>query len=130
MSQNRSPASANDRLAVLVVDDEPELLKTMREVLAAEMDIDTATSAAEAEMLMAVRSYAVVICDHLMPGESGLDFLVRMRELHPQTKRILITGYLNPELLSRSIAVGGLSDCLIKPMSNAEVVNAVRAAVL
>ena len=113
---------------VLLVDDEPQLLGAMREGLGAEFAVETAGSAAEAEMLLGARRFAIVVCDHVMPGETGLDFLVRMRELHPRTKRILLTGYMNPELLSRSIAIAELSACLIKPVKAAELAAAVRQA--
>jgi len=51
-----------------------------------------------------------------------------MRERHPRTKRILLTGYMNPELLSRSIAIAELSACLIKPVKAVELAAAVRQA--
>ena len=98
------PASSlpAERTLVLVVDDEPAL--------------------------MAARRVAVVVCDHMLPGEAGLDFLVRMRERYPETRRILLTGYINPELFSRSYVVGELSACLLKPVNHAELAVAVRAA--
>jgi hypothetical protein len=34
----------------------------------------------------------------------------------PNAKRILMTGYLNPDLLGRSMSLAGLSACLLKPM--------------
>lgn len=113
---------------VLLVDDEPALLDALKQGMAAEYDVETATSAAEAEILIGARRYAVLICDHMLPGEAGLDFLVRMRELHPEMRRILLTGYMNPELISRSVAVAELSACLIKPVHAAELAETVRAA--
>jgi DNA-binding NarL/FixJ family response regulator len=79
---------------------------------------------------MSARPYAVVVCDHVMPGEAGLSFLVRMREKHPATRRILLTGYINPELLSRSTTAAGLSACLLKPVNIGELSRAVRAALI
>jgi len=128
MTPERSPTPAADRVPVLVVDDEPQLLETMRVSLAGEFAVDTAANAADAEKLMGARSYAVIVCDHLLPGEAGLDFLVRMRERYPATRRILLTGYINPELLSRSVAVAELSACLLKPSVGDELQRAVRAA--
>ncbi len=55
-------------------------------------DVETARSANEAEIMMATRSYGVVGCDHLMPGEEGLAFLTRARRQFPQVQRILMTG--------------------------------------
>src|SRR5664280_1710785 len=106
---------------------EPALLEAMRQGLGEDFELATAPSAARAEMLMAERPYAVVACDPVMPGEAGLSFLVRKREEHPETRRILLTGYINPELLSRSMTMAGLSACLLKPLNMGELCRAVRA---
>ena len=113
---------------VLLVDDEPQLLETLRLGLEREFELDLAATAEEAELMMATRAYDVVVCDHLMPGEVGLDFLVRIRDRHPRTKRILLTGYMNPELIMRSVSVAGLSTCLLKPVRATQVVAAIRTA--
>ena len=128
MAQYESESPLAARRPVLLVDDEPAFLDAMAQGMAGEFEIVTAASAAEAVSRMAMRKYAVVICDHILPGEAGLDFLIRMRERHPETRRILLTGYMNPEFLSRSIAVAGLSACLLKPVHAAELSKAVREA--
>jgi DNA-binding NarL/FixJ family response regulator len=128
MTPDPAPPPADERTPVLIVDDEPQLLETMRLWLETDFSVDVANSAGAAETLMAARRFAVVVCDHLLPGEAGLDFLVRMRERHPDTRRILLTGYINSELFSRSIVVAGLSGCLLKPATRAELLSAVCAA--
>ena len=128
MAQYESESPLAARRPVLLVDDEPAFLDAMAQGMAGDFEIVTAASAAEAVSRMAMRKYAVVICDHILPGEAGLDFLIRMRERHPETRRILLTGYINPELLSRSIAVAGLSACLLKPVRASELAKAVREA--
>jgi len=113
---------------VLLVDDEPQLLETLRLGMQGEFELDLAASAEEAGLMMATRVYDAIICDHLMPGEVGLDFLVRARERYPATRRFLLTGYMNPELISRSISLAGLSACLLKPVRASQLMQAVRAA--
>jgi len=117
------------RLVVLLVDDEAALLDTYRLGFDGEFDLEVAGSAAEAELMMATRSYDVVVSDHLMPGEEGLQFLIRVSRRYPRTKRIMITGYMNPELLSRSVALAELSACLLKPVKAAALAVAIREAV-
>ena len=128
MAQYESQSPQPARRPVLLVDDEPAFLDAMTQGMAGEFEVVTAASAAEAVSRMAMRKYAVVICDHVLPGEAGLDFLIRMRERHPETRRILLTGYINPELLSRSLEVAGLSACMLKPVRAAELAKAVREA--
>lgn len=123
-----SPRDAGARPTVLLVDDEPALINSLRPALEQEFEMDFASSAAEAELMMATRTYDVVVSDHLMPGEEGLQFLIRAGKRRPATRRILLTGYINPELISRSVAVADLAACLIKPVHAADIARAVRAA--
>jgi len=128
MSTPASPATKPGRPAVLLVDDERELLDALGEGLKSEFALETAASAEEASLLMASSSYDVLVCDHLLPGEAGLEFLIRMSERHPNTRRIMLTGYINPELISRSVALARLSACLLKPVKAAALAAAIRTA--
>lgn len=124
MTPNPSPP----RPVVLLVDDEAEMLKVLRLGLEPQFDVETAGSANEAELMLATRSYDVIVCDHMMPDEEGLAFLARARTQFPKVQRILMTGYMNPEFLSRSSAVAGLAGCLMKPVAPADLVAAIRLA--
>lgn len=124
-----APRPPLPRPVVLLVDDEPEIRGVMELGLKEHFEVETAGSASEAEMMLATRNYDVVVCDHLMPHEEGLPFLARARRQFPQVQRILITGYINPELLSRSTTMAGLAGCFMKPVSTAELVQAIRLAV-
>lgn len=128
MTTPASTDSVKPRPVVLLVDDEPALLDSLRQGLQTEFDLDFAASAEEAELMMGTRTYDVVVCDHLMPGEEGLQFLIRAGKRRPATQRILLTGYMNPELISRSVAVANLSACLVKPVHAAELAKAIHAA--
>lgn len=121
-------APEKTRPVVLLVDDEPALLDSLRQGLESDFDLDVAASAEEAELMMATRTYDVVVSDHLMPGEEGLQFLIRAQQRRPATQRIMLTGYMNPELISRSVAVASLASCLVKPVRAADLATAIRAA--
>jgi CheY-like chemotaxis protein len=124
MQTNPTPS----RPVVLVVDDEVELRTAFQLGLQEQFVVECAGSAEEAEVMLATGAYDVMICDHLMPGEDGLPFLMRMRRKFPQVKRIMMTSYINPELLARSGILAGLSACLIKPLALADVEAAIRKA--
>jgi two-component system response regulator HupR/HoxA len=117
------------RQVVLLVDDEAEIRDVMILGLKDHFEVETAASTAEAEMMLGTRSYDAVVCDHLMPDEEGLPFLTRARKQFPQVQRILITGYINPELLSRSTEVAGLAGVLMKPVNMVDLIQAIRLAV-
>lgn len=92
-----------------------------------DFDIERAANVEEAKMLLASRPFDVLLCDHMMPGkQQGLDFLVEAMQHYPRSKRILMTGYINPDLISRSTALAGLSACLTKPVNMSEVKRVLR----
>jgi CheY-like chemotaxis protein len=113
---------------VLLVDDEPALLDSVGIVLRESCKLYTASSAAEADLRLVARRFDVIVCDHMLPGEQGLDFLARALEVMPSTKRILMTGYTSPEFISRSTVIAGLSACLVKPVRPSEIAAAIKAA--
>ncbi len=121
-----SDGPAPSRPRVLLVDDEAELHTVLRAGLEPEYQLETAETAEEAETRMGGGNYDVIICDYMLPRESGLDFLMRMSEQFPATRRIMLTGYINPELVSRSVSMAGLSACLVKPMRAAELADQLR----
>ena len=69
-----------------------------------------------------------MVSDHLMPGGNGMSFLVRAREEYPQMQRILVTGYMKPEMLIRSVNEAALFRYLLKPVTLAELIKVVQDA--
>jgi CheY-like chemotaxis protein len=116
------------RPVVLIVDDEPLLLEAIVRELRDICEVHTAASAADADLRLAERGFDVIVCDHMLPGEQGLDFLIRMMEKIPATRRILMTGYTNAEFISRCIVIAGLSTCLVKPLRATDVARAIRSS--
>jgi DNA-binding NtrC family response regulator len=129
MSREITPSAPEiSREAVLVVDDERPLLAVFAEALGTRFDVTTATSAREAEFILRKKNFKVVVADHLMPGGNGMSFLVRAREEYPHMQRVLVTGYMKPEMLLRSVNEAALFRYLLKPVSVVELVNVVAEA--
>src|SRR5262249_54708449 len=74
-----APMSA-DRCMVLVVDDEPYLLPTLRALLEPDFDVLTAESADEAEKILAARPIDILLTDQRMPRKSGVQLLEWAKE--------------------------------------------------
>ena len=128
-SPGKDVAAAKTKLgAVLIIDDEKPLLSLFAEALSPLFDVTMATSAREAGFLMHKQSFKVVVCDHLMPGGNGLSFLVDSREEYPDTQRVLVTGYMKPEMLLRSVNEAALYRYLLKPVSLPELIKTVQEA--
>jgi DNA-binding NtrC family response regulator len=122
------PASQPPKDAVLVIDDEQTLLEVFMVALSEYFDVVTATSTREAEFILHKKSFKVVVADHLMPGGNGMGFLVRAREEYPHMQRILVTGYMKPEMLMRSVNEAALFRYLLKPVALPELVKVVQDA--
>jgi thioredoxin reductase (NADPH) len=63
-----------------------------------------------------------MVCDHLMPEEEGVAFLTRAMTMFPNERRILMTAYTNPELLTRCTGLADLSGVLVKPVRAFELI--------
>ena len=116
-------AKAKD--AVLLVDDEKPLLDVYAAALSPSFDVTTATNAREADFILQKKRFKVVVADHLMPGGNGMNFLVRAREDFPHMQRVLVTGYMKPEMLLRSVNEAALFRYLLKPVSMPELLKVV-----
>lgn len=129
MSEANSQPGSETMDPILIVDDDKPLLEMWKSALETMFDVTTATSAKDAEFLMRKSLYKVIVSDHLMPGGNGLSFLVRMREEHPRTQRVLVTGYMKPEMLLRSVNEAGLLRYYLKPVTIADLVKTIREGV-
>ena len=124
----REGAASQARWPILLVDDEQTLLDVFQAALEPYFEVTTATSTRDAEAILQGRQFHVVVADHLMPGGNGMNFLVRAREEYPHMQRILVTGYMKPEMLLRSVNEAALFRYLLKPVAIAELIKVVQDA--
>jgi DNA-binding NtrC family response regulator len=114
---------------LLLVDDEPYVLESLRRLLADEpYDIHTACGAEEGLALCTEHPMGVVVSDERMPGMSGTEFLSIVRERFPGVVRILLTGHASVESAMRAVNDGGIYRFLTKPWDDLELVLALRSA--
>jgi len=114
---------------MLVVDDDPETLALIRDVLADEnvqlFEAPTAESALEQFSNIRPR---IVLSDLMLPGMSGLDFLDRVMATDPGIDFILMTGHYSTDSAVEAIRRGG-SDYLPKPLNVARLRSSVHTLV-
>lgn len=128
MKASTLPALSSSRASVLLVDDEQSLLDVLTAALEPFCDVTTATTTRDADFILQKKSFKVVVSDHLMPGGNGMNFLVRAREEFPHMQRVLVTGYMKPEMLLRSVNEAALFRYLLKPVSLTEIIKVVQDA--
>ena len=107
---------ANERRTLLLVDDEADVLSALKRMLRLEgYDIITATSAREGLELLSIHPVQVIISDQRMPQMSGSEFLSRVRDLHPHTVRLILSGYADLRSVTEAINHGAIYKFLTKP---------------
>jgi len=104
---------------LLIVDDEPNILSTLRRVLRQDgYTLLLASSGAEALEILALNTVRVIVSDHRMPGMSGAEFLGRVKKLYPDTIRIILSGYADLQVIAESVNRGEVFKFLTKPWSD------------
>jgi DNA-binding NtrC family response regulator len=102
---------------VLVVDDEPAILSTLKKALTLEgYAVDVAGGAAIAEERLAKKSYDVVLLDVALPDGDGVQVLERQRALGNEAQVIMMSGHATVDAAVRATKLGAL-DFLEKPLS-------------
>jgi CheY-like chemotaxis protein len=121
---------------LLCVDDEPDVLDAVvRELEALEdvFPVETAANAVEAraalEHIAADGDYVgVLFCDHIMPGVTGVDFMVEL-EHDPRwipTRNVLLTGQAGLDATIKAVNEAGLVHYIAKPWERGELLRVAR----
>jgi response regulator RpfG family c-di-GMP phosphodiesterase len=119
------------RTKVLFVDDEENILKSLKRLLVdEEIEILTATSGEQGlDLLRDTEDVGLIVSDQRMPGLSGADFLRQSREIAPDTLRIMLTGYADINATIDAINKGGAYRYISKPWDDEEMIQIIRDAV-
>ena len=114
---------------LLLVDDDPGVIGLLEHILGHDgYRILSAGCAEEGLELLAVHPVGVVVCDQRMPGMKGTDLLRRVKEIHPDTVRILLSGHTDREMVIAAVNQGAVYKVLAKPLDGEQLLQSVRDA--
>jgi two-component system response regulator HupR/HoxA len=113
---------------ILIIDDEVRSQESIRRTLDEEFSVLTASSAEEGRAIMERERINVVLCDHRMPGVTGIDFLKEVRERWPDAVRMIISGYTDVEDIIAGINDAGIYQYILKPWHPESLLLNVRGA--
>ncbi len=116
------------RTTILVIDDEPNILSTVRRNLEIEgYAVEVAGTGAVGLAKLQQHDVDLVLLDVMMPGESGLDVLPKIRAAHPESMVIMMSGNATVETAVQATK-GGAHDFIEKPLSGDKLLLTVQNA--
>lgn len=115
MIDDRLPSTPSQR-HLLLVDDEESILLALRRMLRRDgYVIHIASSGPEGLQLIEREPIGVIVSDQRMPLMSGTEFLARVKDRHPETIRIVLSGYTELSSITEAINKGAIYKFLTKP---------------
>jgi response regulator RpfG family c-di-GMP phosphodiesterase len=116
---------------ILLVDDDPNILKGYERSLRREFQLETAPGANQAlQMVTHNGPYAVVVSDMRMPGMDGIQLLARVKSQSPDTVRIMLTGNAETETAIQAVNEGSIFRFLTKPCDRELMAKTLTAALV
>lgn len=116
------------RHPILIVDDEPDVLFSLKSLLRHDFELHTAESGDEALRVMNDHQIHVLMTDQRMRGMTGVELVRRVRTEHPEAIRIVFTGYADIKAVLEAINSGGLYRYITKPWDPDELIETLHTA--
>jgi putative nucleotidyltransferase with HDIG domain len=107
---------------LLLVDDEPNILNALKRLLRRDgYTILTASSGEEGLEVLNKQPVGIIISDYRMPAMTGIEFLSRVKELYPDTIRIVLSGFSDLDTVTDAINQGNIYKFISKPWDDAQL---------
>jgi signal transduction histidine kinase len=116
------------RHTLLVVDDEPDVVQSLQDLLRREYRVLGATGAGDGLRLLHEEPVHVVMTDQRMPGTTGVEFLRTVRRDRPDAIRLLFTGYADIKAVIDAINEGHVYRYITKPWDPDELLTVLHQA--
>jgi diguanylate cyclase (GGDEF)-like protein len=115
---------------LLLVDDEPSILSSLRRLLRGDgYRILTANSGSEGLQILAEHTVDVIVSDQRMPEMTGVEFLRTVRQLYPDTVRIVLSGFTELQTVTDAVNAGAIYKFLTKPWDDEQLRTHIQEAV-
>ena len=113
---------------ILFIDDDLRVLRSLKALFRANYNVITVDDGNEALEICERERVHVVVSDQRMPKMLGVDLLTRLKEVSPNTMRLLLTGYADVPAVVDSINKGEVFRYITKPWEVDEIVQVVGEA--
>lgn len=115
---------------IMIVDDEPNILNSLKRVLkkVEDWDIETYDSVAEALKRAQTTNFELVISDYRMPEMDGVAFLNEIRNIQPEAMRIILSGFTELQVLLAAINEAEIFRYICKPWEDHDLISTMKQA--
>lgn len=115
---------------VLFVDDEPNILESLKRLFRAEpFWLMFAFSGPNALDVLESHKISVIVSDMRMPIMDGVTFLRKAKKMDPDAVRVILSGYADKQTVMRAVEDGDIWRFVVKPWNNEDLIETVRKAV-
>jgi two-component system, sensor histidine kinase and response regulator len=119
----------SERPSLLAVDDEPDILDFLERVFRKRYTVQRAADGTQALERLAAGPMELMVTDQRMPGMSGLELLERVAADHPDTTRVLLSGFSDLPEITQAAEVGLVHAYVVKPVDSIRLREAVDEAI-
>ncbi|MEG4516575.1 MULTISPECIES: response regulator [unclassified Microcoleus] len=120
---------------ILCVDDEPDILNTLKIQLKNEFKNDYFYELAESgdealdllEEFQEEAEVIVVVSDWLMPGIKGDELLIKVHQKYPKIIKVMLTGQADAAAVQRAVEEADLYCCLYKPWESKDLIETIKS---
>lgn len=122
-----SEGSTTETATVLMVDDEVNILHALKRAVRRESyRVLMASSGTEGLEILKKEHVDLIISDQRMPEMTGVHFLSKVKELYPDTIRIILSGYTDINSITEAINYGNVYKFLLKPWEDEALKSTIR----
>lgn len=114
--------------SILIVDDERQVISALRRMfMETDYQVYAAFSGEEGLSVLNQHSIDLVMSDMRMPGMDGVAFLTKVKELHPRTIRLMLSGYSEEKAVFKALEQNVVRYYLFKPWNNDQLLGTIKA---
>ena len=111
-----------EKYNLLLVDDEPNILKALTRLFREQhVNILTANNAEEALEIIKKEQIQLLISDNLMPGMTGVELIKKVKEISPDTLRIILSGHSDMDAILDAVNHGEAYRFILKPWNDIDL---------
>jgi DNA-binding NtrC family response regulator len=126
---SQAPAASATTPRILIIDDEPSIRESLETLLTLEgFDVTLAVDGRTGLDTLSRAEFDLLLLDLALPGESGIDLLPRITQLHPQLPIIMITAFGTVGNVVDAIRAGA-ENFVQKPWDNEKLLADIRTAI-